>query len=136
MALVLAWKFNTTEMGGPGLTCKVRSSATHVGSVSTTTKPHGTSKAIPENITVPVGIAFSVKAADDWPGDTLKVLLAERVGVVATSSMQETPVGALNRAFTRASAIWSVFCSEALQAHTSAATPSVARERFDIWESP
>src|SRR5207237_17007 len=62
MALVLAWKFNTTEMGGPGLTCKVRSSATHVGSVSTTTKPHGTSKAIPENITVQVGMACRVKA--------------------------------------------------------------------------
>src|SRR2546423_2184080 len=100
------------------------------------TNAQATSKACPENITVPVGTPFMNRATVFWPGVTLNVLAAVRDGAEATSSMQKTPAGELKRASTRASATGSIFCSEALQAHTSAAAPSAARERFDMWESP
>src|SRR5712691_4187810 len=90
-------------MGGPGLTWRVTSSATQLGWVVMSTSPQATLKACPENITVPVGTPFSVSDAVFWPGVTLNVRVAEREGAVAMSSMQETPLGALKRASTRAS---------------------------------
>src|SRR6266849_6321661 len=136
LALVLAWKFSCTEMGGPGLTWRVTSSATQLGWVVMSTSPQATLKACPENITVPVGTPFSNSEAVFWPGVTLNVRVAVRDGADAMSWMQETPAGELKRASTRASATGSVFCAEPLQAHASAAAPSVAKERIDIWESP
>ncbi len=103
VAFPFGWKSSCTSAGGPGLIVTVASSATQVAMLLAMMPEHDSAYALPENITVPVGIACMSKLSALWPAVMPKSFWTLLFIPLATNRMQPTPVdGTLNTASIRA----------------------------------